>query len=219
MSMDIPGILRNYYQRNPGDPNSPRCEVCGLQDGRTRPSGFVEYDHTTDERHVRCAERTELLRRGMVPIWGLAVSSVLNRLKVGCPADDYEFWHFDWTVSYPGVEVHRGVTWIPRDVAGGYVEDPTMGVRTRKVLRTALLLEGPWWRAMGEIRDLQSIRDKRLDLSGLTVSFPDDYRFSLSQTMVEPLRRRLNYQSIGRQVFMVEELPPGALPVLYGRHP
>ena len=35
-------------------------------------------------------------------------------------------------------------------------------------------------------------------------------RYNLARIMVEPLRRSLDYQSIGRQLLMVEELPQGA---------
>jgi len=36
-------------------------------------------------------------------------------------------------------------------------------------------------------------------------------RQALAQAMVEPIRRKLEYQSIGRKLLMVEELPQGAL--------
>lgn len=43
-------------------------------------------------------------------------------------------------------------------------------------------------------------------------------RTRLAQSMAAPLRRNLDYQSIARRTFLVEELPPGALPV-YDRDP
>lgn len=38
-------------------------------------------------------------------------------------------------------------------------------------------------------------------------------RARLAQSMVQPLRTRIDYQSIGRKVFLVEQLPTGALPI------
>ncbi len=35
-------------------------------------------------------------------------------------------------------------------------------------------------------------------------------RSALSQAMIEPLRRAINYQSIGRQLLTIDELPQGA---------
>lgn len=43
-------------------------------------------------------------------------------------------------------------------------------------------------------------------------------RSRLAQSMVAPLRARMDYQSIGRRTFLVEQLPEGALPV-YDRDP
>jgi len=37
-------------------------------------------------------------------------------------------------------------------------------------------------------------------------------RGAMAQAMVEPIRRALNYQAVGRRLLMVEELPQGALP-------
>jgi len=37
-------------------------------------------------------------------------------------------------------------------------------------------------------------------------------RGGLADSMAQPLRRRLDYQGIGRKAFMVQELPSGALP-------
>lgn len=39
----------------------------------------------------------------------------------------------------------------------------------------------------------------------------DEGRAALAQSMVEPIRRSLEYQSIGRKLLMVDELPEGAL--------
>ena len=38
-------------------------------------------------------------------------------------------------------------------------------------------------------------------------------RDALAQSMTQPLKRRLNYQAIGRSAFVVEPLPQGALPI------
>lgn len=43
-------------------------------------------------------------------------------------------------------------------------------------------------------------------------------REQLARAMVQPLRQRLDYQSIGRRTFLVDEMPQGALPV-YDRDP
>jgi len=43
-------------------------------------------------------------------------------------------------------------------------------------------------------------------------------RSRLAQSMVAPLRARMDYQSIGRRTFLVEQLPEGALPI-YNRDP
>lgn len=43
-------------------------------------------------------------------------------------------------------------------------------------------------------------------------------RQRLARSMVQPLRTRLDYQSIGRKAFMVEQLPSGALPT-YDKDP
>jgi hypothetical protein len=43
-------------------------------------------------------------------------------------------------------------------------------------------------------------------------------RTRLAQSMVAPLRARMDYQSIARRAFMVEQLPDGALPI-YDRDP
>lgn len=39
----------------------------------------------------------------------------------------------------------------------------------------------------------------------------DDGRLALAQSMVEPIRRSLEYQAVGRKLLMVDELPQGAL--------
>jgi hypothetical protein len=38
-------------------------------------------------------------------------------------------------------------------------------------------------------------------------------RASLARTMAEPIRRRMDYQALGRQLFAVEPMPQGALPI------
>ena len=43
-------------------------------------------------------------------------------------------------------------------------------------------------------------------------------RLQLAKSMVAPLRTTLDYQSIGRKVFMVAQLPSGALPI-YDKDP
>src|SRR5579885_3030482 len=40
-------------------------------------------------------------------------------------------------------------------------------------------------------------------------------RAALAASMVQPIRRNLNYQGLARQVFQVQQLPQGALPVYY----
>ena len=40
----------------------------------------------------------------------------------------------------------------------------------------------------------------------------EEGRVALAQAMVEPIRRSLEYQAIGRKLLMVDELPQGALP-------
>ena len=40
----------------------------------------------------------------------------------------------------------------------------------------------------------------------------DEGRVALAQAMVEPIRRALEYQAVGRKLLMVDELPQGALP-------
>ncbi len=39
----------------------------------------------------------------------------------------------------------------------------------------------------------------------------DEGRTALAQAMVEPIRRSLEYQAVGRKLLMVDELPQGAL--------
>lgn len=39
------------------------------------------------------------------------------------------------------------------------------------------------------------------------------YYANLAQAMINPIRRRLNYQSIGRKVFSIEEMPSDAHPI------
>jgi hypothetical protein len=38
-------------------------------------------------------------------------------------------------------------------------------------------------------------------------------RQRLAQAMVAPIRQRMDYQSVGRRTFLVEQLPEGALPI------
>ncbi|MFW6172963.1 MAG: HK97-fold major capsid protein [Elusimicrobiota bacterium] len=40
----------------------------------------------------------------------------------------------------------------------------------------------------------------------------EEGRVSLAQAMVEPIRRSLEYQAVGRKLLMIDELPQGALP-------
>jgi len=53
----------------------------------------------------------------------------------------------------------------------------------------------------------------REDLIAEAMSTPEG-RELLAQAMVEPIRRMLDYASIGSKIFMVDELPQGA----YGGH-
>jgi hypothetical protein len=38
-------------------------------------------------------------------------------------------------------------------------------------------------------------------------------RTKLAMSMIQPLRARLDYQAIGRKVFLIEQMPTGAVPV------
>src|ERR1035437_9419804 len=46
----------------------------------------------------------------------------------------------------------------------------------------------------------------------------DEGRVALAQAMVEPIRRALEYQAVGRKTLLIDELPQGALP-RYERDP
>jgi len=39
----------------------------------------------------------------------------------------------------------------------------------------------------------------------------EEGRLALAQAMVEPIRRSLDYQAVGRKLLMVDELPPGTI--------
>jgi hypothetical protein len=58
-------------------------------------------------------------------------------------------------------------------------------------------------------RDFQSWRKENIIARALET---DEGRAALAQSMVEPIRRALEYQGIGRKLLMVDDLPEGALP-------
>ena len=59
--------------------------------------------------------------------------------------------------------------------------------------------------------------EEREEIIRQAMSYPQG-RSRLLQSMIAPIRTRMDYQSIGRRTFLVEELPQGALPV-YDRDP
>jgi hypothetical protein len=61
-------------------------------------------------------------------------------------------------------------------------------------------------------RRIAEIRKKHSDREALIAQALEtpEGRIALAQAMVEPIRRSLDYQSIGRKLLMVEELPEGA---------
>jgi len=54
-----------------------------------------------------------------------------------------------------------------------------------------------------------TINEQRANLIAQAMDTPEA-RSAMAQAMVEPIRRHLNYQGIGRQLLMVDELPEGA---------
>lgn len=185
------------------------CGICG--------GNLAEAEHETGPVHAVGVEFTRLLAKGYVPLWGRAVVTVLNRLKLGAPADDYEFWRFDWKVEFPseGVRVVGGVPWVPRATALTVYEDEGSGPCTRKVLRTALELQpAPWVQAVGAVRlrfgaAAAAVR-RRGDVRGLLALGP--VRLPglsyLSEILVAPISNRRDYTSLGRRVFSIEPLDP-----------
>jgi len=57
--------------------------------------------------------------------------------------------------------------------------------------------------------DKKSVNEKREMLIAQALESPEG-RVALAQAMVEPIRRALEYQAVGRKLLMVDELPQGA---------
>ena len=57
--------------------------------------------------------------------------------------------------------------------------------------------------------DKRAVNAEREALIAQALDTPQG-RVALAQAMVEPIRRALEYQSIGRRLFTVDELPQGA---------
>ena len=67
-----------------------------------------------------------------------------------------------------------------------------------------------YFRAKEHLRlQRKRINDDRADAISLALSTLED-RESLAAAMCEPIRRSLNYQSLGKKLLMVEELPQGS---------
>jgi hypothetical protein len=63
-------------------------------------------------------------------------------------------------------------------------------------------------------RGLADINAARENLMANAIS-TESGRIALGQAMVEPLRRVLDYQGVGRQLLMVDDLPEGGFNSLY----
>jgi len=57
--------------------------------------------------------------------------------------------------------------------------------------------------------DKKAVNEKRAELIATAMDTPEG-RVALAQAMVEPIRRALEYQAVGRKLLMVDELPQGA---------
>jgi len=57
--------------------------------------------------------------------------------------------------------------------------------------------------------DKRAINEKRATLIAQAMDTPEG-RVALAQAMIEPIRRALEYQAVGRKLLMVDELPQGA---------
>ena len=57
--------------------------------------------------------------------------------------------------------------------------------------------------------DKRAINERRAMLIAQAADSPEG-RVALAQAMVEPIRRALEYQAVGRKLIMVDELPQGA---------
>ena len=57
--------------------------------------------------------------------------------------------------------------------------------------------------------DKKAVSEKRAQLIAQAMDTPEG-RVALAQAMVEPIRRALEYQAVGRKLLMVDELPQGA---------
>jgi len=62
---------------------------------------------------------------------------------------------------------------------------------------------------MAFVKDSLSDADKEMIIAQALET--DEGRVALAQAMVEPIRRSLEYQAVGRKLLMVDELPQGAL--------
>lgn len=71
-----------------------------------------------------------------------------------------------------------------------------------KSIIVSIIWTGRWIRS----RSVREINESREALIAQALS-TEEGRISLSQAMVEPIRRQLNYEAIGRRLLMVDELP------------
>ena len=62
---------------------------------------------------------------------------------------------------------------------------------------------------LGSIEERELVRRQREELIAQALETPEG-RQALASAMVEPIRRAMDYQSIGRKLLMVDELPQGA---------
>ena len=75
--------------------------------------------------------------------------------------------------------------------------------------------DGEWQTFIDVVEDIlfpfrkKAIDAKRAAIIADALSTPEG-RIALASAMVEPLRRSMEYSSIGRQLMMVDELPQGA---------
>lgn len=62
---------------------------------------------------------------------------------------------------------------------------------------------------LGSIEERETLRRQREQLIAEALETPEG-RQALASAMVEPIRRAIGYQAIGRKLLMVDELPQGA---------
>lgn len=85
--------------------------------------------------------------------------------------------------------------------------------------------EEAWGGQLTSIVEDRGVPPRFLTTHSIQVSEPppvedtrEGWRRRFAQSMTEPLRRTIDYQSVGRRALLVEQLPEGALPV-YDRNP